>query len=107
MLNRTDPEAPPLSFEEIWRLEYGLLAKRVVLYGIVVNSALYLTLVVVIALATSNPIAWKLGLAAIGVTYVSYMLQVAEGENQRYAAYGAVVCSIVLGLLAGLTLLLR
>jgi hypothetical protein len=80
--------------------------------GIQVNSALYLAGCFLAGLATQNGWAWRLALAAMGVTYLSYLIQ-AQEERDIYAAIVAgptyavyvVYASIALGVLAGFALL--
>lgn len=72
--------------------------------GALVNSALYLTCVFVAGLVTGHPLAWKLALIAIGVTYVSHYLQLIPSIS-RDVCTGAVVASMAIGIAAGLDLL--
>ena len=97
-----------------------ILNLQPIIRGIQVNSALYLTMAFVAGLVSGHPLAWKLALAAIGVTYLSYTLQmpklVAEYPNdptprvvyfrfQRAIAQFMVIWSIALGAAAGIALL--
>lgn len=74
--------------------------------GAQVNSALYLVGVFVAGLAGGNAWAWKLSLAALGVTYFGYLLHcIAEpGGRWQTAAVAVVWLSIALGAVAGLSL---
>lgn len=91
-----------------------------IIRGIQVNSALYLTMAFVFALASGHPGAGKLAVAATGVTYLGYALQmpklVGEFPNdptprvvyfrfQRAIAQFMVIWSIALGAAAGIALL--
>lgn len=80
------------------------LAGAAVLY-----STLYLALVVVVGLATGNPLAWKLGLASLGLCYLCFVFQYYGGVHAIYltVANTAVACSIVAGVLAGVALLVK
>lgn len=75
-------------------------------WATVVNSALYLSGCVAAGLVTGNPWAWKAGLAAIGLTYVSFHLQYTM-PGKLGLCHAAVVASIAAGLLAGAALLVR
>lgn len=78
--------------------------KSVMAAGVLINSALYLNGVFVAGLVEGNLWAWKLALAAFGVTYLSYLAQfIREGS---ILAVGAVWLSIALGAAAGLALLI-
>ncbi len=69
--------------------------------GVLLNSALYLAGCVAAGLVTGNTWAWRLALAALGATYISYALQI--GDHRMAAP--AVWLSIGLGFAAGLKLL--
>lgn len=75
-----------------------------VVVGAQINSALYLLCAFVAGTVTGHPVAWKLALAAMGVTYLSYIAQL-ESHIPRAAASWIVVASVVLGAAAGLALL--
>lgn len=68
--------------------------------GALLNSALYLVCTFTAGLATGHPMAWKLSLAAMGVTFFVYVL-----TAKPKAALCAVYLSWVLGAAAGLALL--
>lgn len=88
--------------------------------GALVNSALYLTAVVAAGLLTANPFAWRCGIAAMGVTYLSYLSQAPrlrfESHHDRTPAIyipvpgvlrsAVLLSSIALGALAGVALLI-
>ena len=77
----------------------------IIRHGILINSALYLVAVFYAGLWTQNPWAWKGAIATLGVTYLSYFVQVAWSKRRSIA--GALVgLSIGLGVLAGLALLI-
>lgn len=69
-----------------------------------VFSALYQGGVITLGWLTGNAFAWKLGLAAAGLTYLSFAIQIAYPEAEKVAAT-AVAASIVAGTIAGLALL--
>lgn len=75
--------------------------------GALLNSALYLLCVFVAGLVTGHPIAAKLAIAAIGVTYLGYHLMIVDWIEGRFksAANTLVAVSIALGIAAGLDLL--
>jgi hypothetical protein len=88
--------------------------------GALVNSALYLGSVFVAGIVTGNRLAWTLAIAAMGVTYLSYIVQtprVVPREGYSYdptpelrlpphvLAVTMVMASILLGAFAGLSLL--
>ena len=67
-------------------------------------SALYQTGVIALGWLTGNTFAWKMGLAAAGLTYLSFAIQITYPDLPR-VANTAVAVSIVAGTLAGLSLL--
>ncbi len=81
--------------------------------GVLLNSALYLTGCFTAGLLVQNPFAWRLALAAAGVTYLGYVAQnIVEGcrfglvtEAWNRAVKALVIVSMVLGAAAGLVLL--
>lgn len=73
---------------------------RFIIIGAYVNSALYFTLVFVAALWAHNVRAEYVDIAAVGVTYLSFLAQ-AMGRMGKTA----VAVSIVLGAAAGALLL--
>jgi hypothetical protein len=78
--------------------------------GVLLNSALYLTAVLVAGIATNHGAAWRVAIAAMGVTFLSHLLGCATCRApQSRALWGlqnvVTMVSIVLGLLAGLLLL--
>lgn len=83
------------------------------MWGVLLNSAIYLAGCFTAGIVTGNPWSWKLALAAAGVTYLGYNFQVMEtltADISRRAQlfkvrFGLVIGSIVLGAAAGLTLL--
>lgn len=72
-----------------------------IVLGILVNSALYLSGCVAAGLVTGNGLAWRFALAAVGVTYIGYVLQYVA----HALANAAVWLSVGLGVAAGLSLL--
>lgn len=69
----------------------------------VLNGALYLAAVFIAGLWVRNPVAWKLAIAAMGLTFLCYFVQcVNEG---RVWAMLASYLSIAVGIAAGLALL--
>jgi hypothetical protein len=75
--------------------------QRIFAFGVMLNSALYLEACFMAGLFLSNPVAWRLAIAAMGVTYLSYSTQFVEHWSRRYL----LIASIVLGAAAGLSLL--
>lgn len=71
--------------------------------GILLNSALYLALVVITGLMTNHGLAWKCGIVAIGVTHLAYSQQGTSGSTTL--AKILVWISILTGAAAGLLLL--
>lgn len=83
-----------------------------VVVGAIVNSALYLVCAFAAGLTFGPRIAWQLALAAMGVTYLSYIAQMRplfiEGSPMARTLASTLVClSIVLGATAGIALLFR
>jgi len=72
--------------------------------GALINSALYLACVFITGIVTAHPIAWKMALVAMGVTYLSHYAQLVP-HLPRQVSLALVGISIVLGLTAGLSLL--
>lgn len=94
--------------------------------GAMLNSALYLSAVFIAGLTINNEVAWKLSIAAMGFTYLSYLLymrdlspeardrrlrQWASGPDAKpspfpsHATRIVVITSILLGSSAGIALL--
>lgn len=74
--------------------------------GLLLNSALYLSGVFIAGLVTGNPWAWKMSLAAMGVTYLCYWFQ-ADTQLPPMAIRITVILSIVMGAAAGIGLLVK
>lgn len=76
--------------------------------GALLNSALYLSAVFIAGMLTANGLAWKLAVAAMGVTYLSFLLQMSSdavaGQAGKLEA-GVTLFSILLGIAAGVALL--
>lgn len=72
--------------------------------GGLINSALYFAAVFVAAIVEGNWLASRLVIAAIGVTFLAYMLQIARGADDKIAG-GVGLASILLGVAAGVPLL--
>ena len=70
--------------------------------GAVVNGALYCAGVIAAGLSTWHPWAAYLAIAALGVTYLSYLVQL-HVATLRFANL-VVAISILLGVIAGLAL---
>lgn len=75
-----------------------------VFVGILLNSALYLGSCVVAGLVSGYPVAWRLAVAAMGVTYLGYMGQIIEAVPPK-VQYAVVAASVVIGAAAGVALL--
>jgi hypothetical protein len=73
--------------------------------GAVVHGALYFVAVVALAIATACMPAAILAVLGLGVTYLSFLVQI-QAPGARGAAWVLVVASIILGVLAGFWLLL-
>lgn len=80
--------------------------------GILLNSALYLFCVWYAGLFHDKPAAWKFAIIAMGVTYVSYCLQLTASLPDLRPAWltswviaSVVGWSVVFGVAAGLALL--
>ncbi len=71
--------------------------------GVIVNSALYFSAVLVGALFSHNWFAARLDIAAIGITYFSYLVQTLPVP--RLVMMVVVGVSVVAGVAAGLALL--
>ncbi len=78
--------------------------QRLVFIGGLINSALYLGGVLLVAIVEHNRYASRLALIAIGLTFLAYLAQVQRGADSTIGAAIAVV-SIVAGIGAGLALL--
>lgn len=81
-----------------------------VLVGLIVNSALYLGAVFVAGLMLEKPLAWQGAIIAMGMTYVSYFVQIMPPGAPVSPALRAgqvlfVACSILAGIAAGIALL--
>jgi hypothetical protein len=76
--------------------------QRLLVIGLYINSALYLTGVYWAGLIYHNNFAWKMALAAAGLSYVGYLAQVTQIPR---ALCGIVVgISAIVGAAAGLSL---
>jgi hypothetical protein len=71
--------------------------------GALINSALYLACVFIAGIVTAHPLAWKLALVAMGMTYLSHYAQLTT--LAEIVAIVLVSLSIAFGLFAGLALL--
>lgn len=76
--------------------------------GALINSALYLACVFIAGIVTAHPIAWKLALVAMGVTYLQHLTTLPDPSGWlptlRFRLI-MVLLSIALGLAAGIALL--
>lgn len=85
--------------------------KLVMAIGVLLNSALYLTGVVVAGLVTHSAFSWRFGIIAAGLTYLSYVCHFGSNPDDRWGlaceglAAPLVWASIAAGVLAGLGLL--
>lgn len=78
-----------------------------VVASVLFNSALYLIACVVLGYLRHNDVAMFLGIAAVGVTYLSYVWQLRLfGRVDRAIAFGLVVLSVLLGAASGIVLLM-
>jgi ABC-type proline/glycine betaine transport system permease subunit len=80
------------------------------LFGAMLNSALYLIAVFVAGIVTGHDGAWQLAIFALGLTYVSYTVSLwipafPESFLVRALHVVSALLSIVIGLFAGLALL--
>jgi hypothetical protein len=71
--------------------------------AVIVNSAIYLVAVMYAGLIVGNPFAWRCSIAAMGMTYLSYYVQLMKMPTPLIYAF--VAASIVLGFAAGVSLL--
>lgn len=77
--------------------------QRLLIIGILVNSALYNAGCIIAGLITESPYAWKLALVSVGICYLTYLAQLAEFP--RRISNVLVILSIITGVGAGLALL--
>ena len=75
---------------------------KTIAYCAALNSALYLTGCFIAGIITNDHIAWKLALAATGITFIAYATAL-NGHDRT--AGGASLASIALGVAAGVALL--
>lgn len=83
--------------------------KTLAAIGLMINSAIFLIAVLVLAVLFNRPLVWRFDLVAIGVTYLSYSCHVLcehDRDAWRSAAVVLVYLSIGLGAIAGLALFL-
>lgn len=73
-----------------------------IFHGALVHGALYLLMAFIGGIVENNPLAWKLAIAAAGVSYLSYSVQ---SVDER-AGNIFVLISILLGAAAGIALLI-
>ena len=81
--------------------------KTLCVIGLMINSAIYLVAVLVLAVMFNRPLVWRFDLVAVGVTYLSYSAHVlSQGTGDRWhsVALALVWLSIFLGATAGLAL---
>lgn len=77
--------------------------QRVLAIGAYLNGALYLIGIFVASLFVQHNFAWKLAVAAAGVSFLSYVAQVrAPPHADMFVRKALVACSNILGLGAGL-----
>lgn len=83
--------------------------QRMLLLGILLNSALYLVAVFAAGIVTHNPVAWKIAIAAMGFASLGYVTQYHQFSEWYFAkAMGPLSWgSIVLGVAAGIALLVK
>ena len=81
--------------------------KLVMAIGVLLNSALYLGGCLIAGLATQNGIAWRFALAALGITYFSYVCHFAASEWNELGRLAIIFVwlSVLLGACAGVALL--
>lgn len=98
----------PASITYMWNPRKMLTdLQKLLAHAVLINSVVYCALVFVAGLHTSNPAAWKLAIATLGLCWVCYAGEYLSGygESYRRAAMVASGLSILTGLGAGLTLL--
>ena len=78
-------------------------ARSAVIIGVLLNSALYLVCCFVAGLVVRNGWAWRLAIAAMGMTYLCYLVQLAGAPHGRTVILAGY--SILLGAAAGIALL--
>lgn len=74
-----------------------------IIAGVLINSALYFAGVLAGSIWMGNPLSFKLCLTAIGITYLSYLVQALDAPKGIIIAL--VALSIISGGLAGIMLL--
>jgi hypothetical protein len=82
--------------------------KLVMAIGVLLNSALYLGGCMIAGLVIRNGAAWKLALAALGITYLSYVCHFSStslGDALHSWGIRLVFLSVALGVVSGLALL--
>lgn len=79
--------------------------QRFFFIGLILNSALYLVSCVGIGYLTGNQMAWKAGVASMGLGYVAYAAQLAS--IRRDLCFVFVLASVGAGVVSGLALLAR
>lgn len=89
------------------RSEAELAAWRAAVIATLVNSALYLSAVFAAAIIDHNLIARNVCIAAIGATYLSYLIQIGGKRvgAEAIAVSITIAVSLALGTAAGLALL--
>lgn len=82
-------------------------AMQLMAIGGIVNSALYIAGVFLAGLATGNDVVWKAAIATAGLTYLSYLANMAllAGLIPEWIARASVIVSVALGASAGIALL--
>lgn len=95
---KSEPEVSRPEVRPVMPVVYSLMA-----VGVMLNSALYLVAVVAAGFLTAHPKSWKLGIAALGVTYLSYVLNIST-QNRPIVVF-MFMLTILLGAGAGITLL--
>jgi hypothetical protein len=78
--------------------------RPILLGGLLLNSALYLVCVFVAGIVTEDGFTWRCAIAAMGATYVCYLVQLAGAP--LIVRVAALWLSIALGVVAGASLLL-
>lgn len=78
---------------------------NLLIVAIIVNSALYIAMVFTAGLVTHNAVAYMIAIMTAGVCYLSYSAQVIW-PKQNFVSLVTVLASIVLGVLAGVSLLI-
>lgn len=82
-------------------------SQRLIFIAAILNSAIYLSGTMAIGIALNNQFAWKAALAAVGISFASWVLQYHATSSERLAlaSVWATAASVIAGAAAGFALL--